>query len=81
VPYPFINHTKVIKVDTYTMFWDAIPYATSYQIVRDDNAIVYNGSATSFIVERGPNLLEMRDSYSVRACNANGCSANSRVLH
>ncbi|HEY4093793.1 MAG TPA: hypothetical protein VGN46_19990 [Luteibacter sp.] len=82
VPYPFINHTKVIKVDTYTMFWDAIPYATSYQVVRtDDNAVVYNGSATSFIVERGPNLLEMRFSYAVRACSTNGCSANSRILH
>lgn len=81
VPYPLMDHTLAIKVDTYTMRWSAVPYATSYQIVRIlDNVVVYNGSATSFIVERAANLPEKRFTYAVRACSASGCSALSRIL-
>jgi hypothetical protein len=56
--------------------WNAVSGATRYEAVRNDTgASVYTGTATSFIIgtARVPNLPPYYQ-FSVRACNANGCS-------
>jgi hypothetical protein len=56
--------------------WNAVSGATRYEAVRNDTgASVYTGTATSFIIgtARVPNLPPYYP-FSVRACNANGCS-------
>jgi YD repeat-containing protein len=81
-PPPAPTNARVIddigwKYETYTAAWNASAGATSYQAKRNDTgASTYNGSNTSYMIAH---LLvggiPPYQSFSVRACNAVGCSS------
>ena len=57
--------------------WDAVSGATRYEAIRNDTgASVYSGTATSFVIGTAKiPALPPYYAFSVRACNAAGCSA------
>jgi hypothetical protein len=65
------------KVEDYRATWNAVSGATRYEAIRNDTgASVYSGTATNFIIGSAflPDMPEYYQ-FSVRACNAVGCSA------
>ncbi|RAO75911.1 chitinase N-terminal domain-containing protein [Dyella jiangningensis] len=64
------------RIDSWTVYWDAVPGATRYEIVRADNGVtVYSGTALSYVLESGTSPYPwLENSYRLRACNGNGCS-------
>lgn len=65
------------KIDYWTVYWDAVPTATRYEIVQVQNGkTVYSGSDLSYALEYGATpYFELIYTYRMRACNALGCSA------
>lgn len=63
--------------ETVTMYWDASPGATSYEVYCNQTGQTWYVAApkTSQLVETGPIGELPLYSYKVRACNAVGCSA------
>ncbi len=83
VPSAYIDMvmTSGKKFASYTMYWSAAPYATSYQIIRhSDNLIIYNTNGSSFWLEKDPQPYFKESTYSIRACNDVGCSAWSNPM-
>ena len=75
---PHASYTGTTYKPTVTATWNAVAYATSYQLEQDDPQnganIVYNGPGTSwtqFVVANGT------VTYRVKACSSAGCSAFS----
>ena len=65
------------KVQDNRATWNAVSGATRYEAIRNDNGTsVYSGTATNFIIGSAflPDVPEYYQ-FSVRACNAVGCSA------
>lgn len=66
----------ITKIEGYKAQWNAVSGATRYEAKRNDTgANVYSGTATTFIMDTAfiPEMPEYY-SFSVRACNAVGCS-------
>jgi YD repeat-containing protein len=81
VPTAYIRLSNTGKRENYTMTWTALPYATSYQILRmPGNSIVYTANGSSFLLEGGFEPYERKFTYQIRSCNALGCSAWSRSM-
>jgi len=64
------------KVVTYSATWNAVSGATYYEAKRNDSgAQVYSGTDTRFVIGKAsPDVGPPYYSFSVRACNAGGCS-------
>lgn len=56
----------------FTAQWDTVDTATRYE-VSDGTTTVYTGSPNTYLIQQGPSNT-LTGSYSVRACNASGCS-------
>ncbi|MEW5251643.1 fibronectin type III domain-containing protein [Microbulbifer sp. 2201CG32-9] len=62
----------------YTVSWNTMPFATSYQLVRDSGTVVYSGAGLS---KSFTGIGNGSYRYKVRACNAkNSCSAYSSLV-
>jgi len=71
-----MTDTVVGRSERYTVFWNAMPYATRYELLRVQvNGTINAGAATSYLVESGPSPYELQYTYRLRACNDQGCSA------
>jgi hypothetical protein len=80
-PTAYISHAQTDKLETYTMKWSAVSYATSYEIIRyPAGATMYSSNGTSFQIESGFEPYDRKYTYAIRACNTVGCSVYSRTL-
>lgn len=73
----YIEHHTTYKLDSYIAHWNAVTGITRYDVKRNDTgATVYSGTSTSFTLSGAfvPDIPPYF-TFSVRACNANGCSA------
>ena len=72
-------HAKIVKTQLtpatirFSAQWDTVDTATTYE-VWDGTATVYTGSPNTYLIQAGASNT-LTGSYSVRACNASGCSA------
>ncbi|TCV91637.1 YD repeat-containing protein [Luteibacter rhizovicinus] len=72
----YMTDTITGKRENYTLYWDASPGATRYEVLRyETGAIIYSGPNRSYLAEGGNSPYVNKYSYSVRACNDQGCSA------
>jgi hypothetical protein len=53
--------------------WNAVTTAGRYEVLKDA-ALLYSGAATTALLQAGSSTV-LVGAYSVRACNASGCSA------
>ncbi|WP_430392069.1 hypothetical protein [Dyella sp. 20L07] len=65
------------RIDSWTLYWDAVPGATRYEIVQVENGkTVYSGTNLSYVLESGISPYPwLENGYRLRACNSLGCSA------
>lgn len=71
-----------IKVIYNRVVWDAMPTAVSYDVTLDGNpTVVYSGPDTTYVIGSATNPDEPDGIHTafVRACNAGGCSAWTKV--
>jgi YD repeat-containing protein len=71
-----MEETIVGKSQRYTLSWYATPNATRYEILNIQlNKTVYSGGDLSYRVEAGVFPYDLQNTYRLRACNDQGCSA------
>lgn len=61
-----------------TLNWFAIPFASHYEVRVGDGATIYSGSSNFYT--RRHTSIKTSYQYSVRACNASGCSGWSNSV-
>jgi YD repeat-containing protein len=73
---PVITPSTLLKKsvgESYTISWNAVTGATSYELF-DSGSSVWTGTATS---RNFPSAVQGEHLYTVKACNASGCSTGS----
>ncbi|UPG96709.1 hypothetical protein L2Y97_13275 [Luteibacter aegosomatissinici] len=76
-----MEETIVGKSQRYTLSWYATPNATRYEILNIQlNKTIYSGGDLSYRVEAGVFPYDLHNTYRLRACNAQGCSAWSAEI-
>lgn len=72
----YVENYMTTKIEGNRAHWDAVAGATRYEVIRNDTgASVYSGTATTFIIGTATiPAVPLYYHFSVRACNAAGCS-------